>query len=631
MKIKNKFKVSCLKGLKYLTAVLLTIFVIGEAYGVSLAAKTTDRYDDPEFGDAKIVSCEAAKNGGELSVDVTVKAEKRVKSADDKFYLVAINQNTNEVEYVVRGEDQETVLSDEEYTYSLGLGGTTGFGSPFHKYVIMGGPSDGIVLTAVMPMYAVAVKTYGSTTNTLGDYTVISAGEYVSHPEKIAYSDCYNPGRSKKGIQGIDRVLESGSSKYINEENADVSHVYLNINAATCFLKAPVPYETFPSWKEAMEAGYNYTYNNKYYSLVGDPATWSEILNQKGVSVTVQVQLDYRDETAPMINSKARTPGHRLYSWENNETEGREDIEAFFCWLAESLGGVASDDAYVSNWILGNEVNAYKEYQYSGDMTRDEFFLSYAQTYRMFYNAIRSYNKGAKVYVCTDKSWNTDVYGYSVKDFLDTLNSYLDDYEDGKMDWNIAAHPYSSPVSSRAMWINYGVDTTEDSTHLSMFNLCVLTDYIKNHFVHEGPDGEDIMPKVIISEVGWNGKDNEENAAASAVYAYYVAACDPMIVAFELRSMYDEPAESARGLNFGLLNEDSSPRLAFEAYGNCDRDDKDSKSYMKSAKLYKTVSQDTDGWTDLPGIPDDYKLKIYKTSYVPGRNYCHRNADYKEK
>ena len=567
--------------------------------------------DEPESDTGAVITCaKTTKEGKKLYVDIAGTIGKTAPE-DGTVYLAAINQNTKAVEYIVTSADGKS--AGDEISYRLALGNDTSAGMPFHRYEITEGPSEGTRITAVMPMYALAVLPAGKNGNKLTDYQVISGGVYVSSPEDIAYTDSYNEGRSKKGIQGSESVLDvsdPASPVYVNEEYADVSHVFMNRNVSELVQAAPLT-----SLSEATTLGYNYEYNGKYYKFndSASPAGACKILNEKGVSTTVQINLDYSDLDKKMIHSKARTKGKKYYSWENSETEGREMMEALFCWLGEQFAGVGVEDGYVSNIILGNEVNSCNAWHYKGSMSDAEFFGSYAQTYRALYNAMKSYNAGAKVYVCVDQCFNTAEYGYSAKNLLDRCNNLFAAMENGTMDWNIAAHPYSHPLTAANLWTGTGSSDSESTTYITMYNLSVLTDYISKKYVHTGSDGSSKTPMVILSEQGWKGKNNETNQAASLVYGYYISACNPLVTAFEIRALRDDSTEAAAGLTMGLLNDDGTERESLKAYRYCDYNTSYAKEIMADRAYYKNVNSGAASWADLKGISSDYENCIYRS------------------
>ena len=85
---------------------------------------------------------------------------------------------------------------------------------------------------------------------------------------------------------------------------------------------------------------------------------------------------------------------------------------------------------------------------------------------------------------------------------------------------------------------------------ISMKNISVLTEYMKQF---PNPDGS--QKRVILSEVGFQGTD-EEIQAAAYVYSYYQAEANPDIDSLILNRHVDHSVEIAQGAYFGLWKSD---------------------------------------------------------------------------
>ncbi|MCI9005114.1 MAG: GtrA family protein [Lachnospiraceae bacterium] len=60
-----------------------------------------------------------------------------------------------------------------------------------------------------------------------------------------------------------------------------------------------------------------------------------------------------------------------FYSWNIYQKRPREKMEAIFCYLGKVF---SQKDCYVSNWILGNEVNCPEDWNGAGGMSKEEYF-----------------------------------------------------------------------------------------------------------------------------------------------------------------------------------------------------------------------------------------------------------------
>ncbi len=99
-----------------------------------------------------------------------------------------------------------------------------------------------------------------------------------------------------------------------------------------------------------------YTYNGKtyYFNSLNYYKSVVRECNANNVSVTVQMLLNWPEGHEDLINEGARVPGKLFYSWNIYSNSAREKMEAMFCYLGMVF---SQKDCYVSNWILGNEVN----------------------------------------------------------------------------------------------------------------------------------------------------------------------------------------------------------------------------------------------------------------------------------
>lgn len=551
-----------------------------------------------------VMGTSAGNENPTVDYDIEIKALAQAYTSvtDDTYYLVAVNQNTQAIEYVfpqVNSNDDakagratygltiEEIPEDTTLTFDLDLINTTRDGG-YYKQVkakqIQNGKETGreVYIRAVLNCYGIAEK------DASGTYKLISDVKYVSHPENIAYTNSFEKGATKKGIQGASYLLESGDTN-----DLQVDHVFLNIYASQVIRSGPA-------------SSGNYEYNGKWYTFQNPALSTIKACNDRimatdpdgtkhSVSVTVQVMLDWNNVTAKMVNSKARSGGHFLYSWENNQQEGREMIEAMFSFLGESCGKMNwITPAYVSNWILGNEVNSYRVYQYSGSMSTNDFYLSYAETFRTAYNAIKASNGSARVYACADQCWNSPDAGYTSKYFLDNFNAYMKRL-DPTVDWNIAFHPYAHPLMATNFWTNDGVTNSVSTPYITMKNISVLTNYATTTLRHA--DGT--VPRIILSELGYSR--NNGNQAAALAYSYAIAAHNPNIDAIMIRSLVDEAAEAGMGFGISRAGKDNTivPFDGYYAYKYITEDDDASKAQMNSRALWKKISSVATGWASL--------------------------------
>ena len=299
---------------------------------------------NPSSSAASLTSVRGAKA---KTIAATVTVPKYVKSYDEYYYLVYVNSNTGKVRKEAT-KVKKPEASNQKITFKLDI-------SKHPEYA--------------QGRFAVAVKKSKSA------WSVISGKSYVSSPEKLASNQAaYFIPKTKKGIQSTDmkEVTETKSkTAFFNLYASDVMNSYGT--------------ET-------------YTYNGKTYHFDGMYG-WRHFVqqcNSKGIQVTAQIGLDKNANTQDMTIGNSPYAETAYYGWNTDNTASRQKMEAMFAYLSEIFG---SNDCYVSNWILGNEVNSASRYYYVGNVSLDKYMSMYSEAFRCLYNAVRSSRASSKVFI----------------------------------------------------------------------------------------------------------------------------------------------------------------------------------------------------------------------------------------
>ena len=441
---------------------------------------------------AKFTSAKALSSK-EIRLKATVK--KRVKSSDDYYYLVKVNPSTNKVEKSVKQLIKE-------------------------KYINITLPIDGNNVGNLLTKYAIAVKKSGK-------YALISSPTYVTNPEKSATNTMkYVTPASKKGIQGA------------TIDDLGTKNTLLNMDLKNLI--------------STKGSGTPYVYNGKTYYFTDYYVGQVKYYNAKGINVSMVVLLSWDDNLSYLIHPSARVRGKNYYALNTEEKKARETLEAAFSYLGETFG---QKDCYVSNWILGNEVNAHKVWNYAGNLSLNNYAKSYAQAFNMLYYGVKHGFKNSRVFISLDNEWNKGTNGFSGKSFLTAFASAMKK-ENSKVQWNIAYHAYPAPLTAAAFWKNTGITNTETTPYITPQNIEVLTKYVKKHYGSK--------TRIILSEQGFTSTAGDTVQAAALAYAYYKCEFNSMIDAFIIRSEYDADAEVKQGLSMGLIR--TSPWGYKEAY-----------------------------------------------------------------
>lgn len=199
--------------------------------------------------------------------------------------------------------------------------------------------------------------------------------------------------------------------------------------------------------------------------------------------------------------------------------------------ISTALSKCAAEST-AENYIIGNEVNV-RIWNYMVWQDWDNYIREYAQVFRVAYNAIRSQNANARVFICIDQNWdrnlstsNAEYYEYiDGKDFLAKFNQLIS--SEGNIYWNVAQHPYPVPLTYAKFWDMSGCPSggymaaqVSSGKMLTFQNLYLLTDYLKKSEMLS-PRG--MVRRVILSEVGLTNSQGIDVQAA-ALYASYTAA-----------------------------------------------------------------------------------------------------------
>ena len=496
----------------------------------------------------------------------------------------------------------ETEVPDDGYyylfelqPYETGIGSRTDYAAWCDKteklkfsLPFSGGDSD----PRLYSRFVVALK--------IGDtYQAISAPIYVTNPGDVAsFTEEYPEAMSKKGLlielDMLGDAMELG-----------VKHTTINI-----------PYH------HIIGGNLKYHYNGKDYyfneELIASYDKMISSFSNKGIIVTA-ILLNGWNDAHPELHEAglAKSSSAFYYGLNVSTPEGYETTRALFSFMAERYSGADYKHGRVSNWIVGNEVNNNKNWNYVGPMDLASYTKLYEKNFRVAYTAIKSRSKNARVFFSTDYEWkkqNTNLQ-YAAKDFIDLFNAGIS--AEGNIEWGLAYHPYPYPMTEPEFWDDDQtgmVNETFESPVVNFKNLHVLTDYFQQ--AHMRTAGGQVR-HIILSEEGFTsdsisrGKVYDIQAAAFA-YAYYLVDNNPYIDAFILNRQVDAITEVETSCAFGLWTVDMSrpdkviavmPKNIYQVFKHIDT--RKSLRYSEFAKSIVGISD----WSEvIPGFdPEKYQ------------------------
>ena len=503
---------------------------------------------------AKAASLDYLKGTKANTITVSATVSNYVKSSDGYYYLVYVDSNSGKVKKTV-GKVKKPEKAKGKITFKLNISG--------HPEYAQG-------------KFAIGIKKSKSA------YSVISPKSYVSNPEKLSTNTAayFVPG-TKKGIQATD----------INELTDTKSKtVFFNLYISDLMRK-----------DSGVET---YKYNGKTYHFNGlyGYVYLVQQCNAKGIQVTAQISIDRNASTQRFITGNSPYAETAYYGWNTDNSTTRQTMEAMFAYLGEKFG---KNNCYISNWILGNEVNSASGYYYVGNVSFSKFISMYSEAFRCLYNAVKSSRGSSKVFICLDNCWNQKnafTICYSARSTLESFAAKISDMQKD-VNWNLAYHAYNQPLSDSQFWsgANASMFTSDanTTTFITMRNIQTLTDYVKNRFGSN--------TRIILSEQGFSSTyGGQANQAAAIALAYYKAACNPMIDAFIIRSYKDEAHEVAQGLAMGLKDANGKKKTAYNVFKNMD-----SSNSLKYTE--KVLKSQVGNWKSLvPGYSTGKISSMYR-------------------
>lgn len=396
-----------------------------------------------------------------------------------------------------------------------------------------------------------------------GTYRPVCHARYVENPEALAsYNYSGTSHASKKGLL-IDPTKSTGG------EWDDLGVQYCTYNFPLSHILGGTSNAAYPT------IAYNYHGKTWYFNgaHIHQYDYLFSTLTRKGIDITGIILDDASTAAYPAFtHPSARSGSTAPYYMFNGVTEdGVEAIGALATFLAGRYTG--GDHGRVQNWIIGNEVNARKEWNYMPSGTGlSEYTEAYAKAYRVFYNGIKSVNAGAGVYICLDQQWNRSKKNnpdYNARELLDSFAVTIRDF--GDINWGLAYHPYSCPLTQPAFWkATNNVKQSVDSPFITMNNIGILTNYMhQDRFLTKSGQ----VRSIILSEQGFTSTSGQDVQAAAVAYAYKIAAANPDIDIFIYARESDHAVEVAQKLALGLNDTGGGHKRSYNVYKHMDKAD----------------------------------------------------------
>lgn len=499
---------------------------------------------------AAIKSCKIKSNKKTIQVKASI--PRQVKSQDKYYYLFASSPASTKL----AAKPAAKVKKRKSVTFSTPLNLDN-------------------AKNRLQSRFQVAVKIQGK-------YKAISKEKYISNPEILADSTLpFTKGRSKKGLQFGESLPDA-----------------ISLGTNYCLFNQNITELMKPGGLKYRYKGKTYDFNAERFYALGN--LYAQ-LQDAGMNLSVEFLLPWADGQTDLIHPAARQKGaHNYYAWNISSQSARNKYEALFSCIAEWFNG-KNGHGYINNYLIGNEVNAYNEWHYTGSTSLKTNADLYADTFQVVYMAVKSKCKNARVSICLDHSWNLPASGraHSSREFLDQFATRLKKY--GSPTFAIGYHAYSEPLTQSDFWnssAQYVKDST-DSPCITMKNIQYLTQYVKSKYGSK--------TRIMLTEQGFSshGTNGEKKQAAAIAYAFYKAEFNGMIDCIIFRSQADAQVEIANyNLHMGLWTSGmGKKKAAYNVYKYMDTNK--CETYTRSCKQYLGISK----WTQkVPG----YKANRFK-------------------
>ena len=372
-------------------------------------------------------------------------------------------------------------------------------------------------------------------------YVEVSEPHYITNPEVVAPNqNAFPASQTKKGLRMEVTMLDDAMELGVKHAGVDIL------------------------FQQILGPGIDYNYNGKTYhfnqAVMADYDRTISAMSAKGIIITAVILNGWSDaEPALHYPGISKNSAHH-YMFNVETQEGYELTRATAAFLAERYNGSNHNYGTVNNWVIGNEINNQKVWNYAGPMDVETYVDTYQKAFRVFYTALRSTAANDRVYYSIDFHWKNpgEIDGklkYAAKDVVDLFNAQA--RRQGQMDWGLAYHPYSYPMIEPEFWDDPQTglfNDTSESPIINFANLNVLTDYFTQDVLR---DSQGQVRHIILTEQGFSATSHSRGdvpyiQAAAFAYSYYIVDSNPYIDSYLLSRQIDAPAEVRTGLSFGL-------------------------------------------------------------------------------
>ncbi len=367
-----------------------------------------------------------------------------------------------------------------------------------------------------------------ATKNEDGTYTPISNRKYVENPGILSSNDMPYPERATK--KGLCAQITS-DAQYLGSAHTIISieiDEYMAPNQSDDAIAYTCLGQTFYFYKDRLSA---LDHRVKSLTEAGMNVYFNIVMGKSESGDLDFLYLGNDQSSASLFAINTTTvPSSRYFI-------------AFSEFMTERYSSENAENGFVPGYILGYEVNTTGMWNHAGDIGFEDYVRYYENAYRILHSALKSKFANGRVFISVSNLFSADeaTSDFGAKSFLDTFAQNIK--AGGDIDWALAINPYASDPANTEFWLDENATHTPDTPYLTMKNLDVLSEFMKNEPLLYNGD----VRNIIISEFGINGnyddaRNNDCQAGAYAL-AYAIADQNKDIDAFIYYRHVDYPAE----------------------------------------------------------------------------------------
>lgn len=360
------------------------------------------------------------------------------------------------------------------------------------------------------------------------------------------------PAASKKGMAGVHsgddlpELLELG-----------VKHITVNVHLEKLISLAP-------------EGAIEHRYCGKTYYFAPDTieqfdkvfgfATQNDMVAS---AILLVPRLDRKTELGRLLTHPDAVDGH--FSMPNVATaEGAQFFAAVIDFLAARYSRDDEAPGRITNWILGNEIDAGWIWTNSGEKTAHEYMDEYTRALRMVHAIVRSHDPHSIAFVSLTHFWAqpfdpSPLRYYAGRELLEILQRQCE--VEGNFNWGVAHHPYPQDLFNSRFWEDTLAHDDFETPKITFKNVAVL-----DRWLHQPRYRfNDRVRTVLLSEQGFHTPDYSAEAeqVQAAALALSWRKVQPLesVEAYHYHRWIDHPHEGGLRLGFRRLADPNAAEL----------------------------------------------------------------------